>query len=103
MAEDRPKKLAFIGATGYEYSSPEARIECFPWDRLGKASTAVLIMTELRLRSCIERTSYRRPACGVEHLPWWAHIVGPGSVRSGVAPGSEATLESQKLGFLEST
>ena len=38
MAEDRPKKLAYIGATGYEYSSPEARIGCFPWDRLGKAS-----------------------------------------------------------------
>ena len=37
MAEDRPKKIALIGATGYGYASPEARVECFAWDRLTKA------------------------------------------------------------------
>ena len=34
MAETRPRKIAVIGATGYEYSSPEARVECFPWNRI---------------------------------------------------------------------
>lgn len=37
MAQDRPKKVALIGATGYQYGSSEARVECFPWDRLKKA------------------------------------------------------------------
>lgn len=36
MAEDRPRKIAVVGATGYEYSSQEARVECFPWNRLKK-------------------------------------------------------------------
>ena len=27
MAEDRSKKLAVVGATGFEYASPEARVE----------------------------------------------------------------------------
>lgn len=36
MARDRPKKVALIGATGYEYRSPEARVESFPWDKLKK-------------------------------------------------------------------
>ncbi len=35
---DRTTKIALIGATGYEYSSPEARIDCFPWDRLKKVA-----------------------------------------------------------------
>ena len=34
MAEDRLEKIALIGATNYEYSLPEARVESFPWDRL---------------------------------------------------------------------
>jgi hypothetical protein len=38
MAEGRTKKIALIGATGYEYASPEARVECFAWDRLQKAT-----------------------------------------------------------------
>jgi hypothetical protein len=37
VPEDRPRKIALIGATGYEYGSPEARVECFTWDRLKKA------------------------------------------------------------------
>lgn len=35
MAE-RTTKIALIGATGYEYESPEARVDCFSWDRLKK-------------------------------------------------------------------
>ena len=38
MAEGRPKKIALIGTTGYDYGSPEARVECFPWNRLKKVS-----------------------------------------------------------------
>lgn len=38
MAEGRPNKIAVIGATGYEHASPEARVECFAWNRLRKAS-----------------------------------------------------------------
>lgn len=38
VAEERPKKIALIGASGHEYASPEARIECFAWDRLKKAA-----------------------------------------------------------------
>lgn len=38
MAEDRPKKIALIGATGYKYASPEARVESFSWDRLKKVA-----------------------------------------------------------------
>jgi hypothetical protein len=36
LAKDRLRKIALIGATGYEYGSPEARVESFPWDRLKK-------------------------------------------------------------------
>ncbi len=35
MAE-RTTKIALIGATGYGYSTSEARVDCFPWDRLRK-------------------------------------------------------------------
>jgi hypothetical protein len=38
LAEDRPKKIALIGATGYDFTSPEARVECFASDRLKKAT-----------------------------------------------------------------
>lgn len=38
MAEERPRKIALIGAAGYEYASPEARVECFAWDRLQKVA-----------------------------------------------------------------
>jgi hypothetical protein len=38
LAEYRQKKIALIGATGYEYSSTEAQVECFTWDRLKKAA-----------------------------------------------------------------
>ena len=38
MAEYRQKKIALIGATGYEYSSTEAQVECFTWDRLKKVA-----------------------------------------------------------------
>lgn len=34
LTEDRLEKIALIGATNYEYSSPKARVESFPWDRL---------------------------------------------------------------------
>ena len=36
LSEERPRKLALIGATGYEHSSPEARVDCFSWDKLKK-------------------------------------------------------------------
>jgi hypothetical protein len=38
MAEGRTKKIALIGVTGGGYASPEARVECFAWDRLQKAT-----------------------------------------------------------------
>jgi hypothetical protein len=38
LAQNRPKKIALIGATGFEYGSPEARIDCFPWNRLRKVT-----------------------------------------------------------------
>ncbi len=38
MAEERQRKIAVIGASGYEYASPEARVDCFAWDRLKKIS-----------------------------------------------------------------
>lgn len=36
--QDRPNKIALVGATGYEYGSAEARVECFAWDQLTKVS-----------------------------------------------------------------
>lgn len=36
MAEDRPRKIALVRVTGYEYGPPEARVERFPWDMLKK-------------------------------------------------------------------
>jgi hypothetical protein len=38
LAGDRPKKIALIGATGYEYASPDVRVECIAWNRLKKAT-----------------------------------------------------------------
>jgi hypothetical protein len=38
LAKNRPKKIALVGATGYEYSSPEERVNCFSWDRLKKVT-----------------------------------------------------------------
>jgi hypothetical protein len=38
LAQSRPKKIALIGATGYEYDSPEARIDCFLWNSLRKVT-----------------------------------------------------------------
>ena len=54
MNEDRPRKIALIGATGYEYASPKARVECFSWDRLKKATNLadydVVVIDLLSLR-----------------------------------------------------
>jgi hypothetical protein len=36
LAIDRQKKVALLGAREFEYSSSEARIECFPWNQLNK-------------------------------------------------------------------
>jgi len=36
LAKYRPKKIALIGATGYEYRSPEAWVQSFLWDKLKK-------------------------------------------------------------------
>ena len=37
MAQDRQKKVALLGATGYQFGSSKARVECFNWERLKKA------------------------------------------------------------------
>lgn len=38
LVEERPKKIALIGAADYNYVSPEARVECFAWDWLKKVT-----------------------------------------------------------------
>ena len=61
MAEDRQEKIALIGTKGYEYSSSEARVECFPWDRLNKvpnlADYDVIILDLLSLGN-VEQLDY---------------------------------------------
>ena len=37
MAEGRPKKIALVGATGYQYESTEARVESGEGQRLDGA------------------------------------------------------------------
>lgn len=61
MAEDRQKKIALIGKKGYEYSSPEARVECFPWDRLKKVPNLAdydVVILDLLSLSDAERLDY---------------------------------------------
>lgn len=61
MAEDRQKKIALIGAKGYAYSSSEARIECFPWDRLNKVSNLAdydVVILDLLPLGDVERLDY---------------------------------------------
>lgn len=36
MAEERQRKIAVIGTSGYDYSTPEVRVDCFTWDRISK-------------------------------------------------------------------
>lgn len=34
--EERQRKIAVVGAVGFEYSSAEVKVDCFPWDRIRK-------------------------------------------------------------------
>jgi hypothetical protein len=36
VVEDRLRKIALVGTTGYGYGSTEVRVEHFSWDRLKK-------------------------------------------------------------------
>lgn len=61
MAEGRQKKIALIGKKGYEYSSSEARVECFPWDRLKKVPNLAdydVVLLDLLSLSGVEILDY---------------------------------------------
>ena len=38
MAKGRPKKIALLGATGYDHWSLEAQVKSFPWYKLKKVT-----------------------------------------------------------------
>lgn len=64
MAEGRQKKIALIGATGYEYNSEQGKIECFSWDKLRKAKnladydTVILNVLSLKDREQLDAEGF---------------------------------------------
>lgn len=36
MTEERQRKIAIIGTSGYDYNTPEVRVDCFTWNRVSK-------------------------------------------------------------------
>jgi hypothetical protein len=65
LGADRPTKIAVIGATGFDHSSPEARVECFSWNRIRKVSnladydTVVLDLLSLDYTERLDSAAFR--------------------------------------------
>jgi hypothetical protein len=65
MIENKRKKIALIGATGYKPNSEESRVECFSWDKLKKARNLadydILVLNLLSLgdRKHLDAESFR--------------------------------------------